>query len=97
MYSSNTVKMGLLVNFLTGRQSFLFVRLELFVAACLKPLFLLEYCLAVLTVQLLGSLVSAVGLNLSVCVWMVIVAASLTPLTWLGTPKATTTLNIYLT
>ena len=38
--------MGLLVNFLTGRQSFLFVRLELFVAACLKPLFLLEYCLA---------------------------------------------------
>ena len=46
MYSSNTVKMGLLVNFLTGRQSFLFVRLELFVAACLKPLFLLEYCLA---------------------------------------------------
>jgi len=41
----------------------------------------------VLIAQLLGSLVSAAGFDLSLCVWMVIVAASLTPLTWMGTPK----------
>lgn len=41
----------------------------------------------VLIAQLVGSLVSSVGLHLSVCLWMVIVAACLTPLTWLGTPK----------
>jgi hypothetical protein len=38
-------------------------------------------------VQLLGSLVASTGLHLSVCLWMVIVAACLAPLTWLGTPK----------
>jgi len=41
----------------------------------------------VLIAQLLGSLISAAGLHLSLCVWMVIVAAALTPLTWMGTPK----------
>lgn len=41
----------------------------------------------VLIAQLLGSLVASTGLQLSVCLWMVIVAASLAPLTWLGTPK----------
>jgi len=41
----------------------------------------------VLIAQLLGSLVGAAGFHLSLCVWMVIVAAGLTPLTWMGTPK----------
>jgi len=41
----------------------------------------------VLIAQLLGSLVAATGFKLSLCLWMVIVAASLTPLTWMGTPK----------
>jgi vesicular inhibitory amino acid transporter len=41
----------------------------------------------VLIAQLLGSLASAAGFQLSLCVWMVIVAAGLTPLTWMGTPK----------
>merc|ERR1712080_659968 len=41
----------------------------------------------VLISQLLGSLLANAGLSLSLCVWMVIVAAVLTPLTWAGTPK----------
>ena len=42
----------------------------------------------VLISQLLGSLLASLfGFDLSLCLWMVIVAASLTPLTWLGTPK----------
>ena len=41
----------------------------------------------VLIAQLLGSLLSSAGLELSLCIWMVIVAACLTPLTWMGTPK----------
>ena len=41
----------------------------------------------VLIAQLLGSLLAAAGLELSLCLWMVIVAACLTPLTWMGTPK----------
>jgi len=41
----------------------------------------------VLIAQLLGSLIAAAGFQLSLCVWMVIVAAGLTPLTWMGTPK----------
>ena len=41
----------------------------------------------VLIAQLLGSLVGAAGFQLSLCVWMVIVAVGLTPLTWMGTPK----------
>jgi len=41
----------------------------------------------VLIAQLFGSLMSAAGVHLSLCVWMLIVAAVLTPLTWLGTPK----------
>ena len=41
----------------------------------------------VLIAQLLGSLIAAAGFQLSLCVWMVIVAACLTPLTWMGTPK----------
>merc|ERR1739838_160697 len=41
----------------------------------------------VLIAQLLGSLVSAAGYSMSLCVWMVIVAAMLTPMTWMGTPK----------
>ena len=41
----------------------------------------------VLISQLLGSLVSDLGLQLDLCSWMVVVAVGLTPLTWLGTPK----------
>jgi len=41
----------------------------------------------VLISQLLGSLLAAAGLELSLCMWMVIVAVCLTPLTWMGTPK----------
>ena len=41
----------------------------------------------VLISQLLGSLVSDLGLELDLCSWMVVVAVGLTPLTWLGTPK----------
>ena len=42
----------------------------------------------VLISQLLGSLIyQSCGVQLSLCVWMVIVAALVTPLTWLGTPK----------
>ena len=41
----------------------------------------------VLISQLLGSLVAAAGLHLTLCSWMVIVATGLTPLTWMGTPK----------
>jgi hypothetical protein len=49
-----------------------------------------QYLLSRLYVQLLGSMVASAGLHLSVCLWMVIVAASLAPLTWLGTPKGFT-------
>ena len=41
----------------------------------------------VLISQLLQSLFVAAGFELSLCVWMVIVAGGLTPLTWMGTPK----------
>ena len=41
----------------------------------------------VLIAQLLGSLLASAGLELSLCLWMVIVAGCLTPLTWMGTPK----------
>jgi len=41
----------------------------------------------VLISDLLKSLVANAGLDLSLCLWMVIVAAGLTPLTWAGTPK----------
>ena len=41
----------------------------------------------VLISQLTGSLMAGAGLDLSLCTWMVIVAAALTPLTWMGTPK----------
>ena len=41
----------------------------------------------VLIAQLLGSLIGAAGFSLSLCMWMVIVAAGLTPMTWMGTPK----------
>jgi len=41
----------------------------------------------VLTAQLVGSLMSAAGVHLTLCAWMVIVAAFLTLLTWAGTPK----------
>ena len=41
----------------------------------------------VLISQLLQSLFQAAGFDLSLCVWMVIVAGGLTPLTWMGTPK----------
>ena len=41
----------------------------------------------VLISQLLQSLFVAAGYSLSLCVWMVIVAGGLTPLTWMGTPK----------
>lgn len=38
--------------------------------------------------QMLGSFLSAtVGFDLSICKWMVIVAAVMLPLTWFGTPK----------
>lgn len=41
----------------------------------------------VLISQLTGSLMAGAGLHLDLCTWMVIVAAGLTPLTWMGTPK----------
>ena len=41
----------------------------------------------VLISQLTGSLMAGAGLDLNLCTWMVIVAAALTPLTWMGTPK----------
>lgn len=41
----------------------------------------------VLISQLTGSLMAGAGLHLNLCTWMVIVAAALTPLTWMGTPK----------
>ena len=41
----------------------------------------------VLISQLLQSLFLAAGFKLSLCIWMVIVAGGLTPLTWMGTPK----------
>jgi len=41
----------------------------------------------VLIAQLLGSLMTAAGVHLTLCTWMVIVAGILTPLTWAGTPK----------
>ena len=41
----------------------------------------------VLISQLTGSLMAGAGLHLDLCTWMVIVAAALTPLTWMGTPK----------
>ena len=42
----------------------------------------------VLISELLGSLIhQSLGLHLSLCSWMLIVAAGLTPLTWMGTPK----------
>jgi len=41
----------------------------------------------VLISQLLGSLMGSIGIDLSLCVWMVIVAGCLIPLTWMGTPK----------
>ena len=41
----------------------------------------------VLIAQLVRSLADYADLQLSLCVWMVIVAALLIPLTWLGTPK----------
>lgn len=42
----------------------------------------------VLIAQLLGSLLSTwLDIHLSLCLWMLIVAAGLTPMTWLGTPK----------
>jgi hypothetical protein len=37
--------------------------------------------------QLLGSLMHSLGVDLTLCQWMAIVAVSLIPLTWLGTPK----------
>ena len=41
----------------------------------------------VLIAQLTKSLLLSAGLDLSLCIWMVIVAGTLTPLTWMGTPK----------
>jgi vesicular inhibitory amino acid transporter len=41
----------------------------------------------VLIAELLGSLMGSVGLQFSLCAWMVIVAGCLIPLTWMGTPK----------
>ena len=41
----------------------------------------------VLISQLLSSLMAGVGVQLTLCQWMVLVAAGLTPLTWMGTPK----------
>jgi len=41
----------------------------------------------VLISQLLSSLMAGVGVELTLCTWMVIVAVCLTPLTWMGTPK----------
>ena len=41
----------------------------------------------VLISQMLMSLMSGVGLQLSLCQWMVVTATCLTPLTWMGSPK----------
>jgi vesicular inhibitory amino acid transporter len=42
----------------------------------------------VLIAQLFGSIFSTwLGINMSLCLWMVIVAFLLIPLTWMGTPK----------
>ncbi len=42
----------------------------------------------VLIAQLLSSVVGQwVDLGIGLCLWMVIVAIFLTPLTWMGTPK----------
>lgn len=41
----------------------------------------------VLISQLVQSLLAEVGVNLDLCLMMLIVAGALTPLTWLGTPK----------
>ena len=48
----------------------------------------------VLISQLLSSLMAGVGVQLTLCQWMVLVAAGLTPLTWMGTPKVSK--HIYL-
>ena len=48
---------------------------------------LCPHCIVDILTQLLGSLVASTGLHLSVCLWMLIVATGLAPLTWLGTPK----------
>ena len=42
----------------------------------------------VLISQLFNSIfINWAGVNLSLCLWMVLVAALLIPLTWMGTPK----------
>ena len=41
----------------------------------------------VLISQLVGSLMGAVGVDFTLCLWMLIVALALTPLTWMGSPK----------
>ena len=42
----------------------------------------------VLIAQLFSSIFNVwAGVNLSLCLWMVLVAALLIPLTWMGTPK----------
>ena len=41
----------------------------------------------VLISQLTRSLMLGLGLDLTLCIWMIIVTACLTPLTWMGTPK----------
>jgi hypothetical protein len=37
--------------------------------------------------QLFMSFMHTIGLDLTLCEWMAIVAVTLIPLTWLGTPK----------
>lgn len=41
----------------------------------------------VLISQLLSGIMATAGVHLTICVWMVVTAAVLTPLTWFGTPK----------
>jgi len=41
----------------------------------------------VLIAQLLSGVMASAGVHLSTCMWMVVSAAILTPLTWFGTPK----------
>ena len=42
----------------------------------------------VLIAQLFGSIMGTwAGVHLSLCVWMLVVAVILIPLTWMGTPK----------
>ena len=41
----------------------------------------------VLISQMLMSLMAGVGLQLTLCQWMVVTACCLTPLTWMGSPK----------